>query len=281
MGAVIGSKFYVFGGYVNASVKSTGQVAVFDNVTRKWTTRDDMPEKLTHSGTATDSIYVYLAGGYVGDWVGRTTPLSRHLWRYDTVNDTWTRMLNLPADRAAGGLVRVGRRLHFFAGVDVHKRDRGEHWMLDLRNPTAWKPAAPLPDPRNHLGYGEVNGKVYAVGGQHNLDENTGNDDAVHAFDVTTGKWSAVASLPRPTSHTHNATFSDGTKLISVGGSTDGVASLTDVIAYDPAANAWKSIGQLPLPLSATTADLLVGAIVVTGGTSAGSIPKNDTFIST
>jgi hypothetical protein len=55
---------------------------------------------------------------------------------------------------------------------------------------------------------------------------------------------------------------------------------MADVFSYDPAANKWSTLGQLPLPLSAATADLVAGHILVTGGTSAGSIPKNDTFIS-
>jgi hypothetical protein len=52
------------------------------------------------------------------------------------------------------------------------------------------------------------------------------------------------------------------------------------VDSYDPATNKWSTLGQLPLPLSAATAELLVGRMFVTGGTSAGSIPKNDTYIS-
>ena len=82
-------------------------------------------------------------------------------------------------------------------------------------------------------------------------------------------------------SHTHNATFvSAAGTVITVGGSTTGVESIADVLSYDPAANKWTTLGQLPLALSAATADPIAGHILVTGGTSAGSVPKNDTFIS-
>ena len=40
-----------------------------------------------------------------------------HVWRYDTVKDIWTSMLQLPVNRSAGALVRVGRKLHFFGGL--------------------------------------------------------------------------------------------------------------------------------------------------------------------
>ncbi len=104
----------VFGGYYSPETKTTGQVAVYDPATNKWTLRRNMPEQLTHSGTATDGNFIYFAGGYIGNWLGTKTPVTRHVWRYDTTNDTWTPMLSLPADRSAGGLVRVGRKLHFF-----------------------------------------------------------------------------------------------------------------------------------------------------------------------
>ena len=280
MGDVVNGKLYVFGGYDTASVKSTGQVAVYDPATNKWTTRRNMPEILTHSGTANDGNFIYLAGGYVGDWQGISSPVTRHVWKYDTVNDTWTPMLSLPVARSAGALVRVGRKLHFFGGLDQRKQDKGDHWMLDLRRPNKWITAASMPDPRNHLGYIETGGKIYAIGGQHDLNEQTGNDSAVHAYDVITGTWSAVKSLPRPTSHVHNATFAMNGHVVIVGGSTTDEQSLPQVMEYDPIANKWRQLGDLPVPLSAAVADLLNGKIIVTGGTTApGSQPRALTWM--
>ncbi|MEO6434184.1 MAG: kelch repeat-containing protein [Tepidisphaeraceae bacterium] len=279
MGKTIDGKLYVMGGYFSNSIETTAQVAVYDPAVDQWTTRGDMPEKLTHSGTAGDFGYIYLAGGYVGDWLGRATPVTRHVWRYDTASDTWTSMLPLPVGRSAGGLVRVGRKLHFFGGLDVHKRDRAEHYVLDLRKPTKWVEAAALPNPRNHLGSAEVGGKIYAIGGQHDLNEHTGNETAVHAYDVVTGAWSAVASLPRPISHQHNATFVLSGKVLSVGGSSNESHAQQDVLEYDPATNKWRTRGQLPVPLSATVADLLNGHLIVTGGSSQGSQPIPRTWI--
>ena len=54
---------------------------------------------------------------------------------------------------------------------------------------------------------------------------------------------------------------------------------MSDLFSYDPIANKWTTLGQLPIPLSAATADTIGGHILVTGGTSAGSVPKNDTWI--
>ena len=279
MGDVVNGKLYVFGGYKSASIQQTTQVAVYDPATNQWSTRKEMPESLTHSGTASDGNFIYLAGGYVGDWKGVETPVTRHVWKYDTVTDTWTSLISLPANRSAGALVRVGRKLHFFGGLDQRKRDMGDHWVLDLRKPNKWVTAAAMPNPRNHLGYIETGGKIYAIGGQHNLDEKSGNDNDVDAYDVVAGTWSKVASLPRVISHVHNAAFTSGGRVMIVGGSTTNEVSLSDVLSYDPATNAWKTVGQLPIPLSATVAELIGDHIIVTGGTSSGSVPMNDTFI--
>jgi N-acetylneuraminic acid mutarotase len=280
MGAVVHGKLYVMGGYTSPAIQATAQVASYNPATNTWTPLKDMPEPLTHSGTATDKQYIYLAGGYVGDWYGASTPVTRHVWRYDTSSDTWVSMRSLPANRSAGALVRVGRKLHFFGGLDQHKHDRSDHWTLDLRHPTRWIAAASVPDPRNHLGYAETGGQVYAIGGQHNLDEAHGNDDQVDAFNVVTNVWTQVASLPRPTSHTHNATFADGGNVIIVGGSSTDEESLQEVMEYTPATNKWTSIGQLPVPLSAAVARLIDGHIIITGGTSGASQPRTQTWIS-
>ena len=104
--------------------------------------------------------------------------LTRHVWRYDTVTDDWQAMLSLPAARSAGALVRVGRKLHFFGGVDSRRRDTADHWVLDLRRPTKWVTDTAMPNPRNHLGAIETGGKIYAIGGQHRGDESEHCNDA-------------------------------------------------------------------------------------------------------
>lgn len=280
MGEVVDGKLYVLGGYLNSSIETTAEVAVYDPAADAWSVRGDMPERLTHSGIATDFHYIYLAGGYVGDWESRATPVTRHVWQYDTINDTWTPMLQLPVNRAAGALVRVGRKLHFFGGLDSNKRDRGEHFVLDLRRPTVWREAPALPNPRNHLGYAETGGKIYAIGGQHDLNEHDGNEDAVHAFDVVSGVWDDVASLPLVISHQHNATFVLNGKVVTAGGSSNGSDPQQDILEYEPATDSWRTLGQLPTPLSAAVADVIDGRLVLTGGSSEESRPVERTWVS-
>jgi N-acetylneuraminic acid mutarotase len=273
---VVNGKMFLFGGY-NAAFSPQNKVYRFDGTT--WTTLNNSPIGFTHVGSAVVGNKIWFAGGYVSNGSGGQIFGTDVVRIYDTTNDSWTSVLNLPANRSAGALVRVGRKLHFFGGLDSKKRDKGDHWELDLRTPTKWITRAAMPDPRNHLGYTLAGTKMYAVGGQHDLNEDTGNDAAVHAYDVLTGTWSAVARLPRPTSHTHNSTFAIGEKVIAVGGSTTGENSLTQVMEYDPSTNKWRERGTLPVALSATASQLIAGHILVSGGTTSGSRPENDTWI--
>ena len=275
----VGDKLYVFGGYFNAQTKSTGQVAVYDPATGNWSTKKNMPENLTHAGTAVDGRFIWFAGGYIGDWLGDVTPVTNHVWRYDTASDSWARMINLPAARSAGALVKAGNALHFFGGLDSAKKDKGDHWALDLRSPTRWFTRPALPDPRNHLGGIGLGSKLYAIGGQHDLDEDNGNETAVHAFDLTNNTWSAVASLPKKLSHTHNSTVTLNGKIVSVGGSTTNSTSVRDVYQYDPATNKWTTLAQYPVAISAAAAGVIDGQIYATGGTSGSSQPRLDTWV--
>ena len=281
MGDAFDDKLFVFGGFRNDDLTTTARSHMYDLASDKWSEIAQIPVPLTHAGAASDGRFIYLAGGFVGNWLGDNTPVSRKVYRYDIQTNTWSNILQLPQARGAGALVRVGRVLHFFGGVDHNFNDRGEHWMLDLRRPNVWRVGAPMPNPRNHLGYALVGTKIYAIGGQHRLDEIHGNDADVDAFDVIDGTWSRVASLPQPRSHTHNSTLVIGGKrLIIVGGSGNDHQTLTDLLEYDPIGNKWFAIGQMPGARSAAVAKIVGNHIVITGGTTSDISPKTDTWVS-
>jgi len=281
MGESFDDKLYVFGGFKTDDITTTARSHVYNLTSNTWTEIAPVPVPLTHAGTASDGRFIYLAGGFVGDWKGDNTPVSRKVYRYDTETDTWSNILQLPQARGAGALVRVGRVLHFFGGLDHNYNDRGDHWMLDLRRPNIWRVGAPMPNPRNHLGSALMGTKIYAIGGQHRLDEIHGNEADVDAFDVVDGTWSQVASLPQPRSHTHNSTIVIGGKrLVTVGGSGNDHQTLTDLLEYDPVGNKWFAIGNMPGARSAAVAKIVGNHIVITGGTTADISPKTDTWVS-
>lgn len=278
-GIGVGGKLYVFGGFFNSSIDATAQSDAYDPFTDMWAPIADMPEALTHSGQAGDGNTVYIAGGFIGDHPGGSTT---HVWLYDTVMNTWAAGPDLPADRGGGGLVRVGRNLHYFGGATRtagmnNLVDFGDHWTLSLGptssptdDATTWTARATLPNPRNHLGAASLDGFAYAIGGQHQGDENAGNQTSVHRYDLAGDAWTAVADLPLPLGHITAGTFILNDCIVVTGGVTQSSTEVDDVLVYDPASDSWDSLPSLPGPRQSPVSDLIGDEIIVTGGRNGG-----------
>ncbi|PNY82786.1 hypothetical protein CVO96_00815 [Deinococcus koreensis] len=288
-GAALGARLYVFGGYdrnLNGRPIATRAARTYDPATDRWAALPDVPEFLTHAGVAVDGTALYLAGGFLGDHPG---PHTDHVWKFDTSANTWTAMAPLPGGRAGGALVRLGRDLHYFGGTQRsggrYLQDFGDHWTLNLDSPAGWRPAAPLPNPRNHLGGVELGGRLYAIGGQHLGNEASGNQTDVHVYTPATDSWRAVSPLPLPLGHITSSTLVWRGRIVVVGGVTQGSGNggiegreLETVLSYDPATDRWTVLTPLPGPRQSSVADTIGDALVVTtGSTSAG--PTNTTWI--
>jgi N-acetylneuraminic acid mutarotase len=220
-----------------------------------------------------------MAGGFVGSQAHQATAT---VWKYNTASNTYSAGIPLPAARGAGALVRTGRILHFFGGSDAnHANDYPDHWTLNIDSGTSWQWAPPMPNPRNHMGYAELGGKIYAIGGQHKADEAHGNDAEVDVFDPATNQWSRAADLPFARSHDHTSSFIFNGKLGIAGGQANGTTApvtLADVLVYDPAVNKWSALPSLPEPRQAACAAVINSELIVTTGTPAGSNPQTTTW---
>lgn len=264
-GAAVGGRIHVFGGF-SSGWTTTARSDVFDTATNAWSRLPDMPEALTHSAVVVDGTTVWLLGGYVGNHPG---PATRNVWKFDTVARTWSRGPALPAPRGAGGAAVVGRQLYFFSGTSrvagsTADPDQPDTWVLNLDGGTTWAARAPLPNPRNHVSAASVDGKVYAIGGQHNENESSGLQSDVHRYDPGTNAWLKVAGLPVARSHAV-AEVRDG-QIVLIGGTVPGNIPSSDVTSYSPATNTWSKLPSLPAGRKTPVAGVVGGAVWVTGG---------------
>ena len=270
-GVSVNGKLYVFGGLYTSSFLATSRVDVYDPATNQWTANKPMPEALTHSATAVDAQTqtVWFVGGYVGDHPG---PGTSRVWKYHWPTDAWTRGPDLPAARGAGGAALIGRRLHFFGGMEVTRTaSKGEHWALNLDGGTAWVPLAAMPNPRNHLGGIALGGSAYAIGGQTGQEDASVNQPDVHRYDPAANAWTRVADLPAPRSHFNAATFIRDGRITVVGGEAAHNVATDNVWSYDPVANKWSAFTPLPEARRAMVTQLVGTKIVATGGYLSGS----------
>jgi N-acetylneuraminic acid mutarotase len=284
-GTAVDGLLYVFGGF-DAAIDAFNQTQVYNPATNQWTMKADMPEAITHAGIAVDENTIWLVGGYAGDDPG---PSTTHVWKYNILSNTWSAGPALPAPRGAGAVALIGRNLHFFGGAvrtagNHDDTDYGDHYVLNIDTATSWSQLADLPNPRNHLGGIALNGKIYAIGGQHDTFESTGNQTQVDVYDPGSDTWSQAASLPLGNGHISASTFVADGRIMVIGGTlnggSNGLAS-DDVLLYDPPSNVWLKLRSLPDVRKTPVAGFINSQIVVaTGGGMAGG-PTNTTWVAT
>ncbi len=135
----------------------------------------------------------------------------------------------------------------------------------------SWSPVAPLPQPRAYGAAAALGGKFYVAGGLAGLgfvDEGLPAQNTLFVYDPAANPdsaWREASPLPQPlVSPTLTAL---GDKLYLAGG-TDGAArEVATLYEYDPAADAWRELPDLPGgPRTLAAAAALDGELYVVGG---------------
>ena len=284
----LNGKIYVFGGFGGASLNGTTQVHLYDPAANTWTYLTDIPVPsgspagLTHHGlTLEGDRFIWIAGGFAGPDNG---PVLSNVWKYDVAANTWAAGPSLPAARGGGGLVLLGRELHYVGGTMPDRNtDAGDHWVLNLDQASpAWVSAAPLPTPRTHLSAVTLNGKIYTLAGQHNHDVNPTDVSVVEVYNPATNSWSTAANTPTVRSHFEPSTFVRDGRIVIVGGKSDS-QELTDITEYDPLTNSWTALTPaLPVGLRAPIAKAIGSRVFVAGGgPSPCCTPTSTTYVTT
>ena len=278
MGAAVDGRLYVMGGFTSAKLDVTARVDRYDPTTDSWTQLADGPGAETHAGVARNGSGLLLLGGFRG-WPGTATAEAH---RYDATTDTYARLPDLGGARAALAVAILDGRAHAVGGLAADgNSDSDEHEVLDLAQPdgaAAWVRATPLPGPRNHLGGAAIAGKLAVVGGRHRWDENTSNQATLSLFDPATNTWTAGASLPLARSEIAAATFTDGARVVVIGGSVNPMKPSRDALVYDPTTDAWTALPPLPVPLKGAVADVIGDTVYVTTGSPTGTAPGAATY---
>ena len=284
-GVAVDGLLYVFGGF-DGAIDAFKHTQVYNPATDQWSMKADMPEAITHAGIAVDEKTIWLVGGYVGNDPG---PSTANVWKYDILSNTWSAGPALPAPRGAGAAALIGRNLHFFGGAvrsagNHDDTDFPDHYVFNVDTDTSWSSLADLPNPRNHLGGIALDGKVYAIGGQHATLEGTGNQTQVDVYDPASDTWIQAASMPIGKGHISASTFIVDGRIMVIGGSVNnggGGAPSNDMLLYDPASNIWMKLTTTPDVRKTPVAGLINNQIVVaTGGGMAGG-PTNTTWVAT
>jgi N-acetylneuraminic acid mutarotase len=141
-------------------------------------------------------------------------------------------------------------------------------------NMGAWITKAGLIHSRSEVGVGELNGKMYVLGGY--ADGNVAQP-LNEEYDPVRDMWRERAPLPQGANHI--AVVGLEGKLYAIGGFVEqNYHATADVWAYDPAKDTWAAVAPLPQPLGSMAVAAVDGVIHAVGGAGGTTIDNRHTI---
>lgn len=220
----------------------------------EWRSGEAMPTARSEFAAAELGGRLYVAGGIAQ--FGTTDAFEV----YDPESDSWRELAPLPEAAHHLGLAALDGRIYTTGGyADLRFRpDRKAAWVYDPEA-DAWEKIADMPGLRAAHRLVALDCKIHVVGG-------VGPDStALWAYDPATDAWDESLA-PLPTAREHLAVAVAEDELYVIAGRRKGEGNLSVVEAYDPAADSWRRISDLPAPRGGHTAASIQGRIHVTGG---------------
>ncbi len=260
--AAIGSTIYVVGGF-NASIQIVQTVQAYDTTSNTWSIVAPVPVAgVHHANLVAHDGKLYI----LGTLNSTNFEASELCWVYDPGTDTWTSIAPLPGglERGSGVAAVLGDKLCVAGGfrggsavTNFSCYDPGlNEWDISLPS---------LPAPNDHL-VGAVVGDEFLVVGGRNGSVNQIYTE-VYSYSTAAGSWELRA--PMITGRGGAAAGVIDGKLIVVGGegnSADPSGVFPQVERYDPVADSWESLGQMPTPRHGMGAAAVGNTLYVPGG---------------
>jgi N-acetylneuraminic acid mutarotase len=139
-----------------------------------------------------------------------------------------------------------------------------------------WSPGASIPRAYYGAATAVLDGKMYVVGG---CDVVLGecDSDSVQVYNPASNEWSLAAPYPAQTAFASCGAISG--QLYCAGGYNDVAGSTAAGYAYDPRANTWTPIPDMPVDLFGGVSAAADGQLLVSGGwTADGSVLTNQGY---
>jgi len=263
LGASANGKMYVFCGLA-PGWKPMGLVYEYDPGADRWTKKKPMALPSHHVAFTELHGRIYAFGGFVPPVSGPPAwvPID-NAWEYDPANDSWKALAPMPTRRGSPVAVTVGGRIYVIGGASTPP-NQDEPAVLPTRPHVAlgtveeydpatntWKSRTSMPTPRNHATAGAVNGKIYVIGGRIGAAfiGVASNTDVVEEYDPATDRWGAVrARMPSARSATASGVYNGCIYVTGgEGQTTQYMMTFRSLEAYDPAANRWTVLPNMPV----------------------------------
>lgn len=159
-------------------------------------------------------------------------------------------------------------------------KDHKDTWMYSVGNPSAgWVSKAPLPFFANHMSAvtakdGSGKERHYWTGGQLEESEHDGNLSDHYEYDAINNVWYKRKFMSIPRSHHASSTRAIGCGFIVVAGCTNGGKRIADVSYYDIPTDTWTKIGDLTDSINTPVCDISNGVLHCNTGWDGGNFSK-------
>ena len=273
MGEAANGKMYVFAGLIPLW-HPAGLVYEYDPATNQWTKKKPMALPSHHVAFCEYDGKIYAFGGFVYPEVGPAAwvPIN-NTWEYDPAKDSWKALAPMPTKRGAAEAAEVDGKIYVIGGATTAPGAKENYINQQTRqnvlgtveefDPKAntWRARASMPTPRNHMGIGAVDGKIYVIGGRVGAAfiGIASDISLVEVYNPATDMWEAPrARMPTARSAVASAVY-NGKILVAGGEWQDPVVQTAFRVfeTYDPATNTWTT-----LPPMATPRHGVAGAVI-------------------
>lgn len=223
-----------------------------------------------HSVAALDGR-VYVIGGILPNAGGGVVTTDK-VEVYDPRTDRWSTAAPLPVAMNHPNVAAVGGRLYVVGGLTG-----GASWQAlpdsYVYDPRAdrWTELPPMPAgaERGSAAVGVRGTKIYLAGGMRTLTPGPGGlqdtVDTVSSYDVVTGRWESLPSLPEARDHVGGAIL--GATFYVLGGRDRGQVNVRDsVYALDLRTRRWTERAPMPTARGGIATAVVGGRIHAFGG---------------
>ena len=255
--AELNGKVWVVGGWPPGRMTSN-LAQIFDPATNRWALGPSLPQTIHHSQAAAVGGKLYVMGGETdGSFSGRPGKDVANVWVHDPAVGGWVARAPMPTARSAGGAVALDGKIYVAGG----RAPAGS--AFEAYDPTTdtWEKLPDLPSQRNHLAMAAVNGKIIVAGGRTGPGFTARRLDVVEIYDPRTRRWTKGAPLPAVRAGITGGTNAGCMFVFGGEGERTQVLGLTpSVYGYDPRADRWTRLPDLPIAVHG-----LIGAASIGG----------------
>lgn len=234
-----------------------------------WSTVAPSPIARSETQSVVVDGKLYVFGGYINT----TYTPTRRADVYNPINNTWTRITDLPIELTHSGTAVDGKNIYLAGGYPA-KPTGGQRfttqdvWEYNVETNT-WSSMPPLPQARGSGGLEILNRQLHFFGGS---DLKRADRREHWKLSLNGGtRWIQAASLPSGRNHMGDAVL-DG-KLYAIGGQVtqENTGAQGTVYRWNPATDTWTTVASLPRARShiAGATFIMGDRIIVMGGIAA------------